>query len=115
MAELAVRPSSEGWLGGGIFVCGFWPVTDGAPRVEDATLELSWIEGGRFTAEEAPSRLADRDGGVSADNSLWSGDEWIGDADLLLNESPLFPPRDELRGETRPIYEDISESNVQYT
>lgn len=55
-------------------------------------------------AEAAPSRLADRDGGVSADNSLWRGDEWIGDADFLLKESPLFPPREELRGETRPIY-----------
>jgi hypothetical protein len=41
--------------------------------------------------------------GVSeADNSLCNGEEWTGDSDFLLCESMVWP-RDELRGETRPV------------
>jgi hypothetical protein len=45
-------------------------------------------------------------GGVSLLSSLWTGDECTGELDSLLCESPLppLPPRDEVRGETRPVF-----------
>lgn len=43
--------------------------------------------------------------GVSEEGSLCRGDEWTGEADFLLCESPFpLPPLDELRGETRPVW-----------
>ncbi len=41
---------------------------------------------------------------VSCVTSRCRGDEWIGELESLLCVSPL-PPREELRGETRPVYQ----------
>jgi hypothetical protein len=102
----AAPPDSIGWLGGGIVDIGlvseFARVPPGVllPRF---VLWLVSCEGSTTLSTLAAAccwLLAS-----VACASLCTGDECIGDADLLLCESPPPPPPlDEVRGETRPVY-----------
>ena len=99
MADPVLAPSPpaiDEWLGGGIVV---GPKFGAVPLGGKGAL---WLDSAAGLMPLSP--LAPCGFGVSADISLCRGDEWIGDADFLLCESPVLPPRDEFRGETRPVW-----------
>ena len=109
MAEPAV--DNNGWLGGGIVIV----VAGLEPEFCGGWVLLVSFEG--LIAPPSPSTEGVGAGGLAVwvgcvdcplplSSDLCNGEEWMGDADFLLFVSPL-PPRDEFRGETRPVCRNI--------
>lgn len=98
--SIPLPPSSRGWLGGGIDCIG-WA---GEAAAADAALVSSsfpWELAALFSPR---SLSASPDMSLANDGSF--GEDCALELDNLPCESPFppLPPRDELRGETRPTY-----------
>lgn len=69
------------------------------------------VLGDRFASAPLLSRAPDPpEASVALVNSRWSGDVLLGELDFFEWPSPLPPPREEVRGDTRPVYQGVIKS-----
>lgn len=90
-------PSKSGWLGGGMVLWPLETVVAGVALPEDPSLGRAGVLLLTFT-------------------SFCSCDAWFGEFDFLLSASAFVfaPPREELRGDTRPTCRQlISQSKIE--
>jgi hypothetical protein len=89
------------WLSGGSPAEDLTPVAEGAPLGAAVPFSIFCFVSWAGLTPLSPLGVCNLE--LSADNSLCSGDE--GELDFLLRESPfaVLAPREELRGETRPV------------